>query len=52
MLDGSLYRLGQDVSPKTLRALLTIDGGEPVHSDGAGGWVWLPDGRQRPDRQP
>ncbi|MSR32516.1 MAG: DUF1559 domain-containing protein [Gemmataceae bacterium] len=52
MLDGSLYRLKKDISPETLRALLTIGGGEPVESDGAGGWEWLPDGRQRPIRQP
>jgi hypothetical protein len=48
MLNGYVYRLRRDVSPKTLRALLTIRGGEPVQSDEAGGWVWLPDGRDRP----
>lgn len=52
MLDGSLHRLGRYLSPETLRALLTIRGGESVRSDGAGGWEWLPDGRQRPVRQP
>lgn len=52
MLDGSLHRLAADISPDTLRALLTIKGGEPVRSNEAGGWELLPDGRQRTVRQP
>lgn len=47
MLDGQLYRLRKDLAPKTLRALLTIRGGEKLEPDGAGGWQWLPDGRLR-----
>ena len=52
MLDGSIYRFRRDLSPATLRALLTIGGGEPVRSKSDGGWEWLADGRQRPVREP
>jgi hypothetical protein len=52
MLDGRIHQLHRDVSPETLRAMSTIRGGESFHSDGAGGWELLPDGRQRPVRQP
>ena len=47
MLDGSIYRFRRDLSPETLRALLTIGGGEPVRSNSDGSWEWLADGRQR-----
>jgi hypothetical protein len=47
LVDGSLVRLRKDLAPGTLRALLTIRGGEPVQPDGTGGWQWLPDGRRR-----
>jgi hypothetical protein len=46
MLDGSVLRLGKDLSPATLRALLTIRGGEEV-GVGAEGWEVLADGRDR-----
>lgn len=46
MLDGSLHRLTRELRPETLRALLTIRGGEDVRHE-TDGWVLLPDGRQR-----
>lgn len=52
MLDGSVQKLHPSIQPETLRALLTIRGGEPLDSTGSGGWTLLPDGRQRPLRQP
>ena len=52
MLDGSIYRLTKDLAPETLRALLTIKGGEKVQQGGAGGWQRLPDGRQRALQEP
>jgi hypothetical protein len=51
MLNGGIYSLGPAVTPEILRAMLTIRGGEPVKREG-GSWQWLPDGRQRPLRQP
>ncbi len=51
MLDGSVQRLGLTIRPDTLRALLTIRGGEPLTA-GEGGWEVLADGRQRPPRRP
>jgi len=47
MLDGSLHQLRKNLSPATLRALLTRDGGEEVGMDD-GGWTLLTDGRKRP----
>lgn len=46
MLDGSLYRLEKDLQAATLRALLTVNGGENVQQKGAR-WALLPDGRNR-----
>ncbi|QDU22947.1 hypothetical protein ETAA1_49360 [Urbifossiella limnaea] len=48
MLDGSLHTLRAELRPEVLRALLTIDGNEPLADDGAGGWDFLADGRDRP----
>jgi len=47
MLDGSVHKLTKEVRPETLRALLTTRGKEDVHREESGGWVLLPDGRQR-----
>jgi hypothetical protein len=47
MLDTTLYRLTKELAPETLRALLTIDGGEGLVWQDLG-WHLLPDGRQRP----
>jgi hypothetical protein len=52
MLDGSVQRLLPGLQPDTLRALLTIRGGESLDSNSSGCWTLLPDGRQRPLRQP
>lgn len=52
MVDGSLYRLTTDLSPATLRGLMTIRGGEKLSFHGPGGWQRLPDGRRRPLRNP
>ncbi len=52
MLDCSVQKLHPGIQPDTLRALLTIRGGESLDSTGSGGWTLLPDGRQRPLRQP
>lgn len=49
MLDGSLRRLEQGLSPEILRALLTINDGEPLHDSGKG-WERLPDGRARREK--
>ena len=51
MLDGSVQRLGSRIQPDTLRALLTIRGGESLNPNGPAGWELLPDGRRRPLRQ-
>jgi hypothetical protein len=45
-LDGAVVRLGPSVSPDTLRALLTADGGEKLQGE-PGGWEVIPDGRMR-----
>ncbi len=50
MLDGSIYRFRSTLRPETLRALLTINGGEPLQTDDTGGWQLLTDGRLRPRR--
>ena len=47
-VDCSVRRLSKDITPETLRALLTINGGEKVAEDEKLGWHLLPDGRQRP----
>jgi uncharacterized protein DUF1559 len=46
MLDASVRRLHADITPATLRALLTIRGGERIQQD-EGGWSVLEDGRDR-----
>ncbi len=51
MVDGTLFRLTREVTPATLRAMLTIAGGENVAQDGKAGWHLLPDGRDRPLRK-
>lgn len=50
-LDGSVWRLKPTLAPDALRALLTVRGREPLRGNGAG-LEPLPDGRQRPARQP
>ena len=52
MLDSSLYRFQKEVSPATLKALLTIRGGERLELDEEGGWRQMADGRQRPLARP
>lgn len=51
MVDGGLHRLRKDLSPATLRALLTARGGEKVEG-GVEGWELLPDGRDREPAEP
>jgi hypothetical protein len=51
MLDGSLRHLRTGLRPDVLRALLTARGGEPLAETEAGGWEFLPDGRDRPLRE-
>jgi hypothetical protein len=51
MLDGTVVRLSKDLSPATLRALLTANGGETLTMNESG-WVLLPDGRQREPAAP
>jgi hypothetical protein len=46
MLDGSLHRLREDLPPSTLKALLTVAGGEDIHEYAARREL-LPDGRDR-----
>lgn len=45
--DGSVMRLKRELRPETLRALLTIRGGERLEQNESGQWEWLPDGRDR-----
>jgi len=52
LLDGTLRSLKPTLDPDVLRALLTVAGGEQLADDGAGGWEFLPDGRDRPLRNP
>jgi hypothetical protein len=47
MADGSVVRLTKTMEPATLRAMLTINGGEEVVWRPESGWHLLPDGRQR-----
>jgi hypothetical protein len=51
MMDGSVRRLSPTITPAALRALATMDGGEPLAAQG-GHWELLPDGRQRPVTNP
>ena len=46
-IGGSLYRLTRDVTPPTLRAMLTVNGGEKLSYDEKAGWFVLEDGRKR-----
>ena len=46
LLDGSVRRLQQDLQPATLKAMLTIAGGENI-SEGPAASSLLPDGRDR-----
>ncbi len=47
--DGSVFEIGADVTPATLRAMMTANGGEEIPSRD-GGLKQLPDGRQRPKK--
>ena len=47
MLDCSVQRLHKDLTPQTLRALLTARGGEELRQDEKRGWSVLEDGRLR-----
>ena len=49
MVDCTIYRLTKKVEPETLRAMLTINGGEDVTWGQEKGWHLLPDGRLRPE---
>ena len=51
MLDCSVRRLAKGLTPATLRALLTANGGEKIQEE-AGGWILLSDGRKREVRVP
>ena len=46
MVDGTLRRLDDQLSPNVLRALITATGGEPLEKTGDG-WQLLEDGRLR-----
>lgn len=52
MCDGGLSSLDPNLDPDVLRALLTVAGGEKLTEGGAGGWEFLPDGRDRPLQAP
>ena len=52
MVDGSVQRLRSSLEPAVLRALLTINAGEPLKSDLSDGWELLLDGRLRSRREP
>jgi hypothetical protein len=49
MADGSVCSLGPELTPATLHALLTADGGEQL-TGGGGDWQVIEDGRNRPLR--
>lgn len=49
MLDDSLRKLEADLPEDVFRALLTINGDEPLAEQGDG-WRILPDGRLRPEQ--
>jgi hypothetical protein len=48
--DGSVRRLKRELRPETLRALLTIRGGERLKQNESGEWEGLQDGRDRPPK--
>jgi hypothetical protein len=48
--DGSVRLLKRELRPETLRALLTIRGGERLEENESGQWEWLQDGRDRPPK--
>jgi hypothetical protein len=48
--DDSVKRLKRELRPETLRALLTIRGGERLEQNESGAWEWLQDGRDRPPK--
>lgn len=50
-LDGAIRRLTRKMKPEVLRALVTIDGGEPI-GESADGWHLIPDGRLRETAAP
>jgi hypothetical protein len=52
MADTSVWRLTKNVEPETVRALMTINGGEKVQWNDTLGWHLLADGRQRPLAEP
>jgi hypothetical protein len=47
LLDGNVRRLQQDLPPATLKAMLTIAGGESIGAGPGGAGSLLPDGRDR-----
>jgi hypothetical protein len=49
MADTRVVTLSEPCPSEVLRAMLTIDGGEPVHNDGKH-WSLITDGRNRPTR--
>jgi hypothetical protein len=49
-LSGSPWQVNKELTAETLRALLTIQGGERL-TETPQGWKLLPDGRQRPLRR-
>jgi hypothetical protein len=48
--DDTVRRLSKTMKPETLKAALTVNGGEEI-AEGEGGWVVLPDGRQREKKE-
>jgi hypothetical protein len=48
--DGTVFEIGDDVTPQTLRAMLTANGGEEIPQQG-GAVKLLPDGRDREMRK-
>lgn len=49
--NGSVLRLKPGLQPETLRALLTIRGGERLGQNESGQWEVIPDGRNRPPKE-
>ncbi len=49
--DGSVRRLSRKMTPESLRAALTVAGGEEI-ADGPDGWTVIPDGRKRERKEP
>jgi hypothetical protein len=50
-VDDAVRQLDDAISPETLRALLTVAGGEAVEETAERQWRLLPDGRNRPLRE-